>query len=129
VRRRPSPRLRSPILAFSRAATVGTMKHARKALPTRLQTAVSALRYMPVTSIVYACGTVDTEGMMARQEKLKRASFFIDVRALRRARLALGAPSDAETVRMSVERVAEMERFWRFMRKSRRKLSPGSIEP
>ena len=65
---------------------------------------------------------------MAREAKLKRASFFVDVRALRRARNALGASSDAEAVRMSVERVAEMERFWRFMRKSRRGLKPGSIE-
>jgi hypothetical protein len=68
------------------------------------------------------------EVAMGKEAGLKRTSFFIDVRALRRARTALGASSDAETVRMSVERVAEMERFWRFMRKSRRKLKPGSIE-
>lgn len=46
------------------------------------------------------------EIVMAREARLKRASFFIDVRALRRARNALGAPSDAETVRLSVEHVA-----------------------
>ena len=65
---------------------------------------------------------------MAREARLKRAAFFIDVRALRRARNALGASSDAETVRLSVKHVADMERFWRFMTKSRRKLKPGSIE-
>jgi hypothetical protein len=66
--------------------------------------------------------------MMARQARLKRASFFIDVRALRRARNALSASSDAETIRMSVEHVANMDKFWRFMKKNRRKLKPGSIE-
>jgi len=66
--------------------------------------------------------------LMAREARLKRTSFFIDVRALRRARSALGASSDAETVRMSVERVADMEKFWRFMKKTRRVLRPGSIE-
>lgn len=65
---------------------------------------------------------------MAREGTLKRASFFIDVHALRRARNALGASSDAETVRMSVEHIGDMERFWRFMKKSRRKLKPGNIE-
>lgn len=45
---------------------------------------------------------------MRKAAELKRASFFIDVRALRRARVALGASSDAETVRISVERVAEI---------------------
>jgi hypothetical protein len=65
---------------------------------------------------------------MAKGRTLKRTSFFVDVRALRRARRVLGATSDAEAVRMSVERVGEMERFWRFMRKSRRALKPGSIE-
>jgi hypothetical protein len=83
---------------------------------------------MPVESIVYAYGDVDTESMMARQVRLRRASFFIDPDAVRRARNALGAASDAEAIRMSVEWMAEMERFWRFMRKSRRTLTPGSIE-
>ena len=76
---------------------------------------------MPVT-------VASVEFVMAREGTLKRASFFIDIRALRRARNALGASSDAETVRMSVEHIADMERFWRFMKKSRRKLKPGSIE-
>lgn len=65
---------------------------------------------------------------MAREARLKRTSFFIDVRALRRARNALGVSTDAEAVRMSVERIGDMETFWRFMKRSRRKLKPGSIE-
>ena len=64
---------------------------------------------------------------MARRANLKRTSFFVDVRTLRRARKALGVATDAEAVRISVERVAEMERFWRFMRRSRGMLKPGSV--
>ncbi|HEY0301019.1 MAG TPA: hypothetical protein VGC36_06800 [Rhizomicrobium sp.] len=52
----------------------------------------------------------------------------IDAEALRRARQALGATSDADAVRKAVAQVAEMDRFWRFMRRSRRSLPPGSIE-
>ena len=59
---------------------------------------------------------------------LKRKSFFIDERALRRARKALGAPTDAEAIRTALERVAEMEEFWGFMESSRRKLRAGAIE-
>jgi hypothetical protein len=40
----------------------------------------------------------------------------------------LGASTDAEVVRLAVERVAEMERFWKMMRGTRNKLAPGSIE-
>jgi len=65
---------------------------------------------------------------MATRAKLKRKSFFVDELALQRARKALGAKTDAEVIRLSVERMAEMEAFWRFMNKSRRTLGPGSIE-
>ncbi len=65
---------------------------------------------------------------MGSQVKLKRKSFFVDELALRRAKKALGAKTDAEVIRLSVERIAEMEAFWQFMNKSRRTLRPGSIE-
>jgi hypothetical protein len=65
---------------------------------------------------------------MPSKAKLKRKSFFVDERALRRARRALGVKTDAEVVRLSVERIAEMEAFWLFMKKSRGTLRPGSIE-
>ena len=65
---------------------------------------------------------------MPRGIKLKRTSLFVDVKTLRRARKALGVATDAEAVRMSIERVAEMETCWRFMTKSRRALKPGRIE-
>jgi len=60
--------------------------------------------------------------------KLKRKSFFVDEGKLRQAKKALGAKTDAEVVRLSVERIAEMEEFWGFMKKSRQTLKPGSLE-
>jgi len=65
---------------------------------------------------------------MPSKAKLKRKSFFVDERALKRAKKALGLKTDADVVRVSVERIGEMEAFWRFMKKSRRSLKPGSIE-
>jgi hypothetical protein len=65
---------------------------------------------------------------MPRQAALKRKSFFVDERVLRRAKKALRLATDAEVVRVSVERIAEMEEFWRFMKNSRRTLKPGSLK-
>jgi hypothetical protein len=64
---------------------------------------------------------------MARTGTLKRKAFFVDEQALRRAKRALGAATDAEVVRLSVERVAEMDEFWRFMARTRGTLKPGSL--
>jgi len=58
---------------------------------------------------------------------LKRKSFFVNERALRRAKKALGVATDAQAVRVSVERIAEMEKFWHFMKSSRQALKPGSL--
>jgi hypothetical protein len=65
---------------------------------------------------------------MPARAKLRRKSFFVDERALKRAKKALKVKTDAEVIRVSVERIAEMEEFWKFMQKSRRTLRPGSIE-
>jgi hypothetical protein len=62
------------------------------------------------------------------KSSLHRKSFFVDARALKRAKRLLRVSSDAEAIRVSLERVAEMERFARFMDASRGKLPPGSIE-
>lgn len=59
---------------------------------------------------------------------LKRKSFFVNERAIRRAKRVLGVDTDAEVIRIAVERVDEMERFWRFMQTSRKKLKRGSFE-
>lgn len=59
---------------------------------------------------------------------LKRKSYFVDERAIRRAKRVLGVATDAEVIRVAVDRVAEMERFWKFMQGTRKKLKPGSFE-
>lgn len=66
--------------------------------------------------------------MARRRSALTRRSFFVNSRVLRRARRALGAASDAEAIRVSVERIAEMEAFWRLMKRNRGRLPPGSFE-
>ncbi|MBI4591584.1 MAG: hypothetical protein HY725_22390 [Candidatus Rokubacteria bacterium] len=65
---------------------------------------------------------------MARRATLKRKSFFVDEHAVRRARKLLGVATDAEAVRVSVERTAEMEAFWQFMKNARAALKPGSMK-
>ena len=60
--------------------------------------------------------------------RLKRKSFFVDESVLRQAKRALGVKTDAEAVRMSLERIAAMEEFWKFMKRSRHTLKPGSLE-
>jgi hypothetical protein len=65
---------------------------------------------------------------MSRTARLTRKSYFVDPRMVRRARKVLGVATEAETIRVAVERVTEMEMFWRWMRKSRRSLRPGSFE-
>jgi hypothetical protein len=64
---------------------------------------------------------------MARAARLKRKSFFVDEKKLGQARKALGVDTDAEAVRLSIEWVAEMEVFWKFMSRTRGKLKPGSV--
>ena len=49
-------------------------------------------------------------------------------RTFKRAKKALSVPTHAEVVRLSLERGAEMEEFWRFMHQSRRILKPGTIK-
>ena len=66
--------------------------------------------------------------MVPKVATLTRKSFFIDADALRRAKRVLRVRTDAEAVRLSLERVAEMDKFWKFMAKSRTTLKPGSID-
>ena len=84
---------------------------------------------MPIFLNVYASKRKPYPGgFMPTGAKLKRKSFFVDDTALHRAKKALGVKTNAEVVRLSVERIAEMEEFWEFMRKSRRSLTPGTLE-
>lgn len=63
-----------------------------------------------------------------RAVRYTRKSFFVDAEAIDQARKALGAGTNAEAVRLAVDRVVEMERFWRFMTGSRGSVKPGSFE-
>ena len=65
---------------------------------------------------------------MARPIRFVRKSYFVDTATLRRARRALGASTDADTIRQSVEHVADMAAFRTFMRKSRGSVKQGSFE-
>jgi hypothetical protein len=70
------------------------------------------------------------EGMKTRTAKegtLTRKSFYIDQDTLRRAKRVLRVRTDAEAIRLSLERVAEMEEFWRFMTKTHGVLKRGSL--
>jgi len=60
---------------------------------------------------------------------MKALRVRVDERALQKARRALRVETDAEAVRLSLERVAEMETFWQFMARSQAKLKPGEIAP
>ena len=60
--------------------------------------------------------------------RLVRKSFFVEPRALSRAKRALGVRTDAEVVRRSIEHVLESEAFWRFMTKTRGTLGRGAFE-
>jgi len=64
-----------------------------------------------------------------RAPRYRRKSYFVDERAVAEAREVLAAGTNAEAVRLAIERVVEMERFWRFMVKTRKSLKPGSFGP
>jgi hypothetical protein len=67
-------------------------------------------------------------GAPERAKTLTRKSFFVDERALRRARKTLGVKTDAEVVRLSIARVAEREEFWQFLDKTRGSVPPGNFD-
>jgi hypothetical protein len=68
------------------------------------------------------------ETVTPMRTKLKRKSFFVDESMLRQAKKVLGVKTDAEVIRLAVERIVEMEEFWKFMQKSRHTLKLGSLE-
>ena len=65
---------------------------------------------------------------MSKEGNLVRRSFFVDERELRRAKKVLGASSDAEAVRLSLERVAETERFWAWLEKTSGAVEVGEFD-
>jgi hypothetical protein len=64
---------------------------------------------------------------VAKEVTLTRKSFYIDPATLRRAKRVLRVRTDAEAIRLSLQRVAEMEAFWEFMSKTRGTLKRGSL--
>ncbi len=60
--------------------------------------------------------------------RYKRKSFFVDEAAISKARKALGVQTDAEAVRVAIERVLEIEAFRVFMRETRGTIRPGGFE-
>jgi hypothetical protein len=62
-----------------------------------------------------------------KSRTLKRKAFFVDKEKLRRAWRVLGAATDADAVRLSVERVIEMDRYRRMMTRTRASLPRGSF--
>jgi hypothetical protein len=75
---------------------------------------------------IYWHDTAQAEEHMAQTAGRKRKS--LEERTLKRAKKAQGVSTHAEVVRLSLERGAEMEEFWRFMKQSRRILKPGIIK-
>jgi Arc/MetJ family transcription regulator len=59
--------------------------------------------------------------------RLKRKSFLIDERELGEARRALGAETDAETIREALRAIIRMSALARFMERTRDSLSPGNF--
>jgi hypothetical protein len=82
---------------------------------------------MYISANLYAYSPLVSEDYMATQN-LKRKTFFVDEEVLRKARKALRARTSSEAIRTALERVTEMEEFWRFMNKSRAALRPGSVD-
>lgn len=44
-----------------------------------------------------------------------RKAFYVEPHLIKRAKRLLGLRTEAEVIRLSVERVVEMEELWRFM--------------
>lgn len=57
-----------------------------------------------------------------------RKAFYVDPRLIKRAKRLLGLRTEAEVVRLSIERMVEMEEFWQFMNKTKGTLKPGSFQ-
>ncbi len=83
---------------------------------------------MLCSSRVYASAVWSVWRSNGNSAEIKTQILFFDERALNRAKKAFGVKTEAEVIRLSVERVAEVEEFWEFMKKTRRALRPGSVE-
>jgi Arc/MetJ family transcription regulator len=64
---------------------------------------------------------------MSAAPKLKRKSYFVDEAVLKKAKRVLGVSTEAEVVRLAVERTVEMDRFWRLLADNKGKVPRGSF--
>jgi hypothetical protein len=58
---------------------------------------------------------------------LKRRSYFVDDNAVQRAKRILGAATDADVVRIAIDRVIEMDKFRKFVEQTARSVPRGSF--
>ncbi len=65
---------------------------------------------------------------MERGSALKRKSFLMEERTLQKAKKLLGVATEAEAVRLSLQRITEMEEFWQQMRATRNTLPRKSFD-
>lgn len=64
---------------------------------------------------------------MTRPIRKIRRAFYVEPRMIARAKRLLGVKTDAEVVRTSIERMVEMEEFWRFLDRTRGSVKPHSF--
>lgn len=59
--------------------------------------------------------------------KKVRKSYFVDTDMVKKAMKLLGTNSEAEAIRISVQRTVEMATFWKFMDRTSHSLKKGSF--
>jgi hypothetical protein len=67
------------------------------------------------------------ETSVPHEARLTRKSFFVDARALRRAKRALGVKTDAEAVRLALEWITRNEEHWQFLKHTSGTIATGSF--
>jgi len=60
-------------------------------------------------------------------KKKVRKSYYVEPAMVRKAMKVLGANSEAEAIRISVQNMVEMTEFWKFMDKTSKSVKKGSF--
>ncbi|MBI5528569.1 MAG: hypothetical protein HY897_19735 [Deltaproteobacteria bacterium] len=64
---------------------------------------------------------------MPTSSPMVRKAYYVEPGLIRRAKKLLRLRTEAEVIRLSVERMVEMEEFWRFMDRTRGKAGPDGF--
>ena len=64
---------------------------------------------------------------MPSSSQMVRKAYYVEPGLIRRAKKLLRLRTEAEVIRLSVERMVEMEEFWRFMDRSKGKAGAGGF--